>query len=261
MSRFFSAPGDSSSSSEEDEESSDEEVQQQMIVPKSGTAGGLKSGAAAFMKGDDDDDSDDDSKRVVRSHRDKKWDQMREAADEIKNHVKINDWLQISADFDKLNKMLVKAATIVQREGVPSFYLQALLYIDDSLGKTQEKLRDDKDAKKKMSSSNAKALNSMKQKLRKTMKAYESELAALKENQGGNEKEEGSADESEEEESDDGFTTVQSKSSKAAAFAKSGADDGFTTVGKKGAKQEKKGPKKIEDYNELNAKVSPDLSA
>ena len=37
-------------------------------------------------------DSDDDKKRVVKSHRDKKWDQMKEMIEDMKNHIKINDW-------------------------------------------------------------------------------------------------------------------------------------------------------------------------
>ena len=44
------------------------------------------------MKGDDDADSDEDSKRVVRSHKDKKWDQMTTEISNMKNHIKINDW-------------------------------------------------------------------------------------------------------------------------------------------------------------------------
>lgn len=34
---------------------------------------------SAFLKGDDSDSDDDDKKRVVQSHRDKKWDQLQGA--------------------------------------------------------------------------------------------------------------------------------------------------------------------------------------
>lgn len=77
----------SSEESEEDSEDSEEKkpVEAPKVQPK---------GAAAFMKGGDSDDSDDDDrKRVVRSHRDKKWDQMVEAVNELKGHVKANDWV------------------------------------------------------------------------------------------------------------------------------------------------------------------------
>ena len=57
-----------------------------------GKAGAFAKGASAFMKGDDDADSDEDSKRVVRSHKDKKWDQMTTEISNMKNHIKINDW-------------------------------------------------------------------------------------------------------------------------------------------------------------------------
>ena len=52
-------------------------------------------GAMAFMKGDASEDSDsDDGKRVVRSHRDKKWDLMQDAANELKSQVKAADWVR-----------------------------------------------------------------------------------------------------------------------------------------------------------------------
>ena len=105
-------------------------------------AGAFAKGASAFMKGDDDADSDDDSKRVVRSHKDKKWDQMMAEISNMKNHIKINDWVAIGDDFDKLNKQLAKAHTIVAKEGVPSFYHTALIMLEDALEKALEKAAD-----------------------------------------------------------------------------------------------------------------------
>ena len=69
------------------------------------------------MQGDADSDDDDDGKRVVRSHKDKRWDQMQEAVASMKNHIKINDWVAVTEDYDKLNKLLQKAKPIVEREG------------------------------------------------------------------------------------------------------------------------------------------------
>jgi translation initiation factor 3 subunit C len=137
---------------------------------------GATAKVGAFMKGGDDSDSDEDKKRVVRSHRDKKWDQMTEAVASMKNHIKIHDWLAVTDDFDKLNKLLQKAKAITDKEGIPKFYFQALLHLDTANGKALE----DKDAKKKMSPSNAKALNSMKQKLRKITATYKDQLDAAK---------------------------------------------------------------------------------
>ena len=83
------------------------------------------------MKGGDDSDSDGDKKRVVRSHRDKRWDQMQEAVASMKNHIKINDWIAVTEDYDKLNKLLQKAKPIVEREGTPTFYFVALAHLEE----------------------------------------------------------------------------------------------------------------------------------
>ena len=129
------------------------------------------------MKGGDSDDSDDDDrKRVVRSHRDKKWDQMKEGVADLSKQIKNGEWVAIQKAFDALNKLLAKSAQLVAKEGIPSFYFKALIDLEAAVSKAEE----DKAAIKKMSKANAKALNSMKQNLRKTTKPHEGELAKLR---------------------------------------------------------------------------------
>ena len=133
MSRFFANQDESSSSSEEDDSDASSEVEEEeeeVKAPAKAATGGA-SKASAFMKDDDDSDDDDDSKRVVRSARDKKWDNLAQTADSLKNHIKINDWNAVTADFDSLNKQLEKAKQIVAKEGVPTFYFSALIALED----------------------------------------------------------------------------------------------------------------------------------
>lgn len=59
-------------------------------------------------------------------------------------------------------------------EPIPPFFLKTLISLEDSLNAVVAK---EKEAKKKMNAVNARALNSMKQKLRKTMKEYEKEIS------------------------------------------------------------------------------------
>lgn len=68
------------------------------------------------MKGDDDADSDEDSKRVVRSHKDKKWDQMTTEISNMKNHIKINDWCATARANGRI-------ASLVQSGSVCSLFL------------------------------------------------------------------------------------------------------------------------------------------
>jgi translation initiation factor 3 subunit C len=110
MSRFFKSGLDSESESEEyyttssesgsesqhseesdasgsdDSDGSDDENQQETTAPKF-----LKS--AAY----DDSDSDADEKRVVRSAKDKQFDELRQGMTTMENAIKINDWASILA--------------------------------------------------------------------------------------------------------------------------------------------------------------------
>ena len=58
-------------------------------------------------------------------------------------------------------------------EPVPPFYIRTLISLEGALNAALAK---EKEAKKKMNASNARALTAMKQKVRKTVKEYEKEI-------------------------------------------------------------------------------------
>ncbi|XWS56130.1 hypothetical protein CRYUN_Cryun09bG0060000 [Craigia yunnanensis] len=74
----------------------------------------------------------------------KRFEEITITVDQMKNAMKINDWVSLQESFDKINKQLEK-----------DFLAEALA---------------NKEAKKKMNSSNYKALNSMKQKMKNNNK-------------------------------------------------------------------------------------------
>jgi len=166
MSRFFAASDDDSeensgSEAEDSNESSEGEQEETKIQA---TKFGFESS------------DEDDEKRIVRTEKSKRYDEMLTAVKTLKNHMKINDWVFITTDFDNLQKLLAKAKNITAKEGIPRFYIRACLSIEDlCLAATTDK-------EKKMSTSNAKALNIMRQKLRKWTKEYAPQIAAYKAN-------------------------------------------------------------------------------
>jgi hypothetical protein len=90
-SRFLRSGGstDSESSSEEEEsDSSEEEQKQTSTAPKV---------SKYLAAGSDDEDSDEEVKRVVKSAKDKRLDEMEATGTAMNNALKINDWTAISA--------------------------------------------------------------------------------------------------------------------------------------------------------------------
>jgi len=161
MSRFFSNDSDSDSSDESSE--NEEENQSKALAPKE---------AEQFMY---DSSDEEEEKRVVRTEKDKHWESFETTIGHIKNHLKINDWVAINNDFDLLQKKINKAKNVIRKHGIPKFYIKCILSIEESQ-KTQDTKK--KSGGKKMSSSNAKGVNTMRQKLRKHNKAYEAQIAA-----------------------------------------------------------------------------------
>ena len=90
MSRFLRTQGDSSSD-ESDEEESDEESEMSEEAQEE------KKKSRFLRTEDDDSESDEDVKRVVKSARDKRLEEMEATGKVMDNALRINDWVAISS--------------------------------------------------------------------------------------------------------------------------------------------------------------------
>uniref|UniRef100_I3JZU4 Eukaryotic translation initiation factor 3 subunit C n=1 Tax=Oreochromis niloticus TaxID=8128 RepID=I3JZU4_ORENI len=122
-------------------------------------------------------DDEEDTKRVVRSAKDKRFEELTNLIKTIRNAMKIRDMSKCLEEFEQLCRAFLKSKNIVDKEGIPPFYIRLLADLEDYLNQLWE----DKEGKKKMNKNNAKALSTLRQKIRKYNRDFESEIAAYKE--------------------------------------------------------------------------------
>ncbi|KAK7873145.1 hypothetical protein R5R35_006367 [Gryllus longicercus] len=169
MSRFFQQGSDS-----ETETSSEEDVPQRAPV-------------AAFTFSDEEEDT----KRVVRSAKEKRYEELHNLIKQIRNYRKIKDMSSMLSSFEDLMRAYTKAIPVINKEenGVtPRFYVRCLVEVEDFINEMWE----DREGRKNMSKNSSKSLTSLRQKLRKYNKDFEDDLAKFRENpdQGDEEEEE-----------------------------------------------------------------------
>lgn len=98
MSKFFSKKKDDSSSSEDESSSEDDKKPAAKKTVKQ---------AKKFYGGDSDDDSEEE-REVVKSVADKRTEALKSVYEKMKNHIKIQDFNQLQADFDMIQDEITK---------------------------------------------------------------------------------------------------------------------------------------------------------
>ncbi|CAE6458382.1 unnamed protein product [Rhizoctonia solani] len=169
LSRFLKT-GSGSSSSDDDDSDIDSDESDRSEKKKS-------TRKSTFMHGENpDSNSDDDTPRIVKSAKDRRQDELQAIGNSIDNALKINDWNAINAEFDKLLRLVQRQTNL--SDPVPAFFLELLKSLENEI---TEALNREKTATKKMNATNARALNGMKQKLRKSTKEYETAIKSFEE--------------------------------------------------------------------------------
>ncbi|XP_035770216.1 eukaryotic translation initiation factor 3 subunit C-like [Neolamprologus brichardi] len=115
MSRFFAR-----SDSESEESSSDDEITD-------------KAPGATFKQSLLLSDDEEDTKRVVRSAKDKRFEELTNLIKTIRNAMKIRDMSKCLEEFEQLCRAFLKSKNIVDKEGIPPFYIRLLADLEDYL--------------------------------------------------------------------------------------------------------------------------------
>ncbi|KAK7431819.1 Translation initiation factor 3 subunit c [Neonectria magnoliae] len=239
MSRFFRGGDDSSSESSSDEEElyseEEEEKEEQENSQDSdddsqdedsdsdSSESGKAAGASQFLKGaESDEESDEEVRGKVKSAKDKRIDELEATIKQIENGQKNGDWTLISAEYDKLNRQVAK----LPGGKSPKPYIRILAELEDFMN---EALAKQKVTPKKMNATQARALNAVKQKIKKTNKEFQTQIDSYRADK-----------DAYMESSEDEPVQAAPKPKKATRFdidaapAEEEDDEGFATVGKGG---------------------------
>ncbi|KAK5967664.1 Eukaryotic translation initiation factor 3 subunit C [Trichostrongylus colubriformis] len=165
MSKFFKGAVSSDSSSESDVSDVEEEVQTKKVPL-----------ARDFAY---PSDSEDEEKRVVRTHKEKKFKELKDHIKQVNNGKNNKDFTKILSVFDDLCKTYEKSKTVFARQNIstPRFYVRYLVDLEDFVANFWE----NKEAKTALSKVNLKALTNLRQKVRKYVKEFEQKIAEYRE--------------------------------------------------------------------------------
>ncbi|EEB09757.1 translation initiation factor eIF3c [Schizosaccharomyces japonicus yFS275] len=170
---------ESESESESEQESEEEESSEDEEERPKGPAGFLKttakpdeskSAASKFLRGgesSDESSDEEDGRRVVKSARDKRLEELDTCIQTIDSSSKSNKWVVVSNEFDHLNKISQKCAQAGQR---PPKYIELISKLDELLESA------DKAFVKKLDAANARAFNTLKQRVRKNNRQFAREI-------------------------------------------------------------------------------------
>jgi len=138
-----------------------------------------------------------EQKRTVRSHTDKRFDQMSERIKLMKNHMKIDDFASLITDYETVLKMLEKLAAVVQQNGgPPSMFIKAIGNMEAYCERChQEHLEKKQNKGEKLSENKQRAFNTLRAKVRKGNRSFQDELDRMKANPADFESEEESEEE------------------------------------------------------------------
>ncbi|CAE7346501.1 eIF3c [Symbiodinium natans] len=165
--------GDSSSSDSDSDSDSEEEEK-----PVAAAAAPRK--MARWAEASSSEDEGVAQRRVVRSHTDKKNEQMLEGIKVMKNHMKIDDYASTITDYESLLRMLEKLRLQMEQDGgPPKAFIKAIGSLEDYVEKQHEEIQEKKQKGIKLPDNKNKAFNTLRAKVKKGNKPFADDLAQL----------------------------------------------------------------------------------
>ena len=195
MSRFFHGSDSSSESSSDEEELYGDEEQPQAAAAdsseeedsdeeeeddddSSSSDEGGKTGASRFLReaSDEESESDEEKVTVVKSAKDKRFDELEGTIRLIENAEKIGDWNSVNDNYDKMNRQV--PVLMRDLEGKPpKMYVKTIAELETTVTEAFEK---QKVTPKKMNPIAQKGLNALRQKIKKNNREYTTEIEAFR---------------------------------------------------------------------------------
>lgn len=192
-SRFWGGESDGSDSDGSDS-SSKSSGAGEAAAGKPVTAG---KGAGRFAV--ESDSESEEENRVAKSVKDRTWEGLQVIIKAVNNHLKINSWVSLQegegqpppsvrgcagvvtcvsscrrAEVDKLIRAQERAITVIAKEGLPRFFVRALVDLEDAVSGVS------KADTKTMSQANAKAYTRVKQTMKKYAEKFTAQIAAYR---------------------------------------------------------------------------------
>lgn len=161
-----------------------------------------------------DSESSEDSVRVVKSGKERAYEQFQAAIAKLKGFMKERDYYAIQTEFDELAKAMIKAKQYLAT-GVPRPLVRILVELEDYI---TERLKD-KEQFKSLSARQGRALNRMKLTLKKHNKAFQVVIDAYRQNPDAADAE--SSASSKKSSSSESSSSASSKSSKSSSSSSS----------------------------------------
>lgn len=118
-------------------------------------------------------DDEEESKRTLRSAKDKRFEEIQSVIKALRNSKKIKDVGKVLEEFDTLTKAFAKSLKVIEKEGVPVFYIRCLVEIEDFIAQCWTE-------KSTMSKQNVKSLGSLRSKFKKYVKDFEVQMVSFR---------------------------------------------------------------------------------